>query len=52
VSITALSAVGAAFSADGADVCATTPELKVKAPASAAIVIHNPAARDIAVSPV
>jgi hypothetical protein len=55
VSITALSAVGAAFSAGGDAgcgdaVCAATPELNVRTPASTAIVIHDPFACDIAVS--
>src|SRR5262249_28858597 len=52
VSITALSAVGAAFWAGAVvgAVCAVTPELKVRAPASAAIAIDNPAVRAIAVS--
>jgi hypothetical protein len=46
--MTALSGVGAAFSAGG--VCAIAVELKVKAPASAAIAIHDPHVRAIAVS--
>jgi hypothetical protein len=52
VSITALSAVGAAFSAGAiaVAVCAATPELNAKAPASAAIVTHDPIPRAIAVS--
>jgi hypothetical protein len=47
-----LSAVGAAFSAGaGAGaVCATAPELNARTPASAAILIHDPLACDIAVS--
>jgi hypothetical protein len=50
-----LSAVGAAFSAGGdaacgGVVCAAAPELKAKAPASAAILIHGPFVCDIALS--
>jgi hypothetical protein len=50
-----LSAVGAAFSAGGeavcgGAVCAAAPELKATAPASAAILIHDPLVCDIAVS--
>jgi hypothetical protein len=56
VSITALSAVGAAFSAGagvgaGVAVCARTPELNVRAAAIAAIAIQYPLPCDIAVSP-
>jgi len=49
--MTELSAVGAAFSAGAGVVCAATPVLNVKTPASTAIVIHDPFACDIAVSP-
>jgi hypothetical protein len=50
VSITALSAVGAGFSAGAAAVCAVAPELNASAPASAAIATHDPNPCDIAVS--
>jgi hypothetical protein len=50
VSITALSAVGAAFSAGAAAVWAVAPELNAKAPASATIATHDPIPCDIAVS--
>jgi hypothetical protein len=52
VSITALSAVGAAFSAGaGAGaVCAATAELYANAPANTAIVVHDLIVRGIAVS--
>jgi hypothetical protein len=50
VSITALSAVGAAFSAGAAAVCAVAPELNANAPASAAIATHDPNPCGIAVS--
>src|SRR5689334_4101355 len=47
VNITALSAVGAAFSADagavcGGAVCAVAPELNARTPASTAILVHDP----------
>jgi hypothetical protein len=50
-----LSAVGAAFSAGGdavcgGVVCAATPELNARTPASTAIVIHDPFVCDIAIS--
>jgi hypothetical protein len=50
VSITALSAVGAAFPAGAAVVCAPTPELNARTPASAAIAISDPIPRPIAIS--
>jgi hypothetical protein len=49
VSITALSAVSAAFSAC-AGVCATAPELNARTPASAAAAKSDPIPRPIAIS--
>src|SRR5258707_12612797 len=46
VSITALSAVGAAFSVGAVGVCAKAPELKLTTPASAAAAISDPAFSD------
>jgi hypothetical protein len=51
VIITALSAVGAAFSAGAGAVWAARPELNVKAPASTAIAVKYPFPRDISVFP-
>src|ERR1700733_5250246 len=48
VSITALSAVGAAFSAGGAAVCAIVPEVNARTPASAAAIISDLLPRPIA----
>ena len=50
VSITALSAVGAAFSAGAGVDYAAAPELNARTPASTAILVHDPFACDIAVS--
>jgi hypothetical protein len=46
VSITALSAVGAAFSVGAVGVCAKAPELKLTTPTSAAAAISDPAFSD------
>jgi hypothetical protein len=50
VSITALSGVGAAFSAGAAAVCAPAPEWKAKTPASIAAAISETVPRPIAIS--
>jgi hypothetical protein len=46
VSITALSAVGAAVSVGAAGACAKAPELKLTTPASAATAISDPSFSD------
>src|SRR6202011_6170128 len=50
VSITALSAVGAAFSVGAAAVWAPAPELNARTPASAAIAVSETIPRPIAIS--